>query len=445
MQKTDWQCIFDQPHTVKCLKGGRNSLKSSTVASRFVDLALTQNSKRFLLARTVEKKIKESSYQAIAEEAQRKGVAHEFKLMQDRIVCHATNSVFLITGLMTNIHEIKSLNNIDYTWVEEANNAREEALYTLLPTVLRNDNSEIWFTWNPRSPLDPIERYFESVKNTAIWCHVNYHNNPFMTETAHTERLRFKEAEPLLYDHVWLGEFVPDNLTLKVLPYSMLQRAVGAAKKVNYIPKEPAIIGLDVADGGIDMPAIAVRQGASILMAEEMRKLTDTAAITDYALKVASQYPRCFAIFYDATGVGAGIKGEIQRLYRAGRKLPFTNAYPFFAGGVPKSKDKIYSDNIKQSAMFARYNSQVWWCLRQRLLNTCKLLDGQAINPNLCLFLPEDVTNQTLSELSQIEYKRDNYDRIVIDKAPHGTRSPNIADAIMMAFANDVRYGLRPF
>jgi phage terminase large subunit len=60
-------------------------------------------------------------------------------------------------GLRSNVTSLQSLEAIDVAWIEEAQSVSQNSLDVLYPT-LRTDGSEIWASWNPRNPTDPIDR-----------------------------------------------------------------------------------------------------------------------------------------------------------------------------------------------------------------------------------------------------------------------------------------------
>ena len=55
---------------------------------------------------------------------------------------------FTFTGLDRNLDSLKSKARILLCWIDEAEAVKEEAYRKLIPTV-REDDSEIWVTWNP--------------------------------------------------------------------------------------------------------------------------------------------------------------------------------------------------------------------------------------------------------------------------------------------------------
>jgi phage terminase large subunit len=79
----------------------------------------------------------------------------------------------------------------------------------------------------------------------------------------------------------------------------------------------------------------------------------------------------------------------------------------------------------------------LWWALRLRFQATYRAVVGKlpyaideiiSIDPKLPELLPLTM------ELSQPTYSINTVGKIVIDKSPDGTRSPNLADAVMICF-----------
>jgi phage terminase large subunit len=110
-------------------------------------------------------------------------------------------------GLRHNLDSIKSKARIKLLWVDEAEPVTETAWAKAIPSV-REDDAEIWVTWNPerktsathkRFRLDPPER--------SRIVEMNWRDNPWFPELLNRRRLEDKEKRPDSYDHVWEGGF----------------------------------------------------------------------------------------------------------------------------------------------------------------------------------------------------------------------------------------------
>jgi hypothetical protein len=81
---------------------------------------------------------------------------------------------------------------------------------TLRPTI-RAENSEIWASWNPRFPSDPIDQFFRgpTPPENAIIRKVNYEHNKFFPRVLRAEMEEDRRRDPAMFAHVWMGEYMP--------------------------------------------------------------------------------------------------------------------------------------------------------------------------------------------------------------------------------------------
>jgi hypothetical protein len=101
---------------------------------------------------------------------------------------------------------IKSLEGFGRAWVEEAQSISQRSLDLLLPTI-RAEKSEIWFSWNPDQPTDPVDSFFNGKPEGAARVHVTYKDNPFCPDVMLTEAKRLERADRDSYEHIWLGGY----------------------------------------------------------------------------------------------------------------------------------------------------------------------------------------------------------------------------------------------
>ncbi|MBW8843275.1 MAG: hypothetical protein JF608_16060 [Sphingomonadales bacterium] len=81
--------------------------------------------------------------------------------------------------------------------------------------------------------------------------------------------------------------------------------------------------------------------------------------------------------------------------------------------------------------------AQAWWQLRLRFERTHKAVTaGEIYDPADLISLPRDMPGlaSLRKELSQATRAVNGALKLVVDKKPEGTRSPNKADALVMAF-----------
>lgn len=115
---------------------------------------------------------------------------------------------YKFVGLDRNIDSIKSKSRIKLCWVDEAEPATEEAWVKLIPT-LREEDSELWVTWNPESKRSPTHKRFrEGREDKRIKIvELNWRDNPWFPSVLERTRQRDKIDRPDRYDHIWEGHF----------------------------------------------------------------------------------------------------------------------------------------------------------------------------------------------------------------------------------------------
>lgn len=425
-------------------------MKTFSFAEALVIIS-SESFKRIMCGRQFMESIDVSVKPAIEKQIYRFGMEDEFLIHKTQIINKVTKSLFRFKGLERNMMSIKGWEDVDIFWGEEANTIKQEA-WDLLTKTIRKPGSEIWLSFNRHSRNDPVDKRFLS-KNAdtsdAIIQKVGWQNNPHLSEEQEKERLHDLKYNNDKYPHIWDGEPKDNYGFYRVLSYESLLKCVDAHKKINYKPSGMSYSGLDVADEGNDTNSWAYRQGPllSIVREWKVKYLHMTAAKADFLNKtnnVASMY-------YDAGGLGAGIKSDLSRIKtspQTGTGPGLKKFIPFLFNGKVKGPNRFFIKHkelkIKNKDYFHRINAQAWWNLKLRTENTIKLLDGEKINPDKCFFIDSEIENidKVLSELSQCVYD-DSSGKIKVDKAPDDADSPNLADSIVMAYANDIKKGLR--
>lgn len=203
---------FLLPKRYKAAHGGRGSGKSHHFAEDIVDAAVRRKGLRVVCVREVQKTLKESAKRLIEDKITHHGLWPLFggKPRNDHIVTPG-GGVILFQGMQDHTAEsIKSLEGFDIAWVEEAQTLSALSLEYLRPTI-RKPGSELWFSWNPRSALDPVDQFFRGVQppDNAAVVKVNYPDNPFFPAELEDERQHDAKSNRDRYAHIWLGEYEP--------------------------------------------------------------------------------------------------------------------------------------------------------------------------------------------------------------------------------------------
>lgn len=225
-----------------------------------------------------------------------------------------------------------------------------------------------------------------------------------------------------------------------VIPAEWVQAAVDAHVKLA-LPEASGkrIAGLDVADEGGDLNALAARKGYLLQNVEDWGE-GDTGATTRRAVTTLGTEP--VEVQYDSVGVGAGVKSEANRLASEGLLPPNMKFIPWSAGAsVQNPDDRLIPDDQDSPInrdFYANLKAQAWWQLRLRFERTYRAVtEGVTYAADELISIPSDMPgrSQLEKELSQVTATRTTSSlKLIINKTPPGTRSPNKADAVVMAF-----------
>lgn len=114
---------------------------------------------------------------------------------------------YKFAGLDRSIDSIKSKARVLLCWVDEAETVTSAAWSTLIPT-LREEDSELWVTWNPKRKGSPTDQRFRRTQDPRYKvCELNWRDNPRFPGVLERARLRDLRDRPDEYDHIWEGAY----------------------------------------------------------------------------------------------------------------------------------------------------------------------------------------------------------------------------------------------
>lgn len=146
---------------------------------------------------------------------------------------------YTFVGLDRNVDSVKSKARILLGWIDEAEPVTDEAWSKLIPT-LREEDSELWVTWNPERKNSATNKRFRVTQDPrAKIVELNWRDNPWFPAILDRKRLADKEARPEQYDHIWEGDFVSASTGAyyaKSLTEAKEQRRIGALAKDPLLP-----------------------------------------------------------------------------------------------------------------------------------------------------------------------------------------------------------------
>lgn len=431
--------FWAKPSPGKVLYGGRMSTKSWDAAANANRIS-QYTQVRILCTRMFQNKIEESVYNTLKSQAIRFGIDHLFEYQRGKIKCKTTGSEFIFYGLSRNTDEIKSLEGIDILWIEEAHALTEEMWEILEPTIIRNEGAEVWIVFNPRLATDfAYRRFVLNPPNGYIVRKINYDENPFLPQGA-LDKIKEKRAESE-EDYMHIYEGVPrDNDDRAIIKRTWVQSAIDAHKKLDIEPTGEARIGFDVADDGEDLNAMVwakgvLCEGVTHWKGQEDELLKSATLVYSKAQSLGA------SIDYDSIGVGASMGAKFKELNETKKgKIEYRQ---FNAGGKVLEPEKEYMPKVKNKDHFANIKAQAWQTVADRLMKThAWVTKGQECDPSEIISISSDCQNleALITELSTPFRDFDPSGKTKVeskkDLAKRDVKSPNMADAFIMAFAN---------
>lgn len=190
-----------------CLDGGRGSAKSWTVAYFLLMKGMILR-KRILCTREIQNTIADSVYKLLCDQIAQYPYFERFYEVKKNSIIGANGTEFIFKGLFRNTQDIKSMEGIDYCWVEEAQSVSRASLTVLLPTI-RKEGSQIIFTYNPTNDDDPVHVDYNLTKrDDCLHITINYDENPWFPEVLRREMLWDRAHDIDKYYHIWRGQCV---------------------------------------------------------------------------------------------------------------------------------------------------------------------------------------------------------------------------------------------
>ncbi|WP_334473482.1 TerL protein [Arsenophonus sp. PmNCSU2021_1] len=231
-----------------------------------------------------------------------------------------------------------------------------------------------------------------------------------------------------------------------LIPAEWVQAAIDAHTKLGIKPTGIRLGAFDVADEGKDKNAFSWRHGFLLEGIEEWSgKGSDIFGSVESVFQLADKY-QLESFRFDEDGLGAGVRGDARIIndQRRQRRAARIDAVPFRGSGGVFDPDKeavagFDGQNARLNKdFFANAKAQSWWHLRKRFQNVYRaVVEKQPFKPDELIAIngAMRLKDKLIVELSQPTYSINAVGKIVIDKQPDGTKSPNLADSVMINFA----------
>jgi phage terminase large subunit len=262
------------PARYKGVDGGRGSGKSHFFGEMLIEDSLSNRGLRSVCIREVQKTLKESSKRLIEDKLQafRLGEADGFKVFNE-VIETPGDGLIAFQGMQDhNAESIKSLEGFKRAWVEEAQTLSARSLQLLRPTI-RDEDSELWFSWNPTRKSDAVDQMLrgEVLPTGAVVVRANWRDNPKFPKVLEQERLDCLRMQPEQYDHIWEGGYAQ---VLAGAYYAKSIALAKAEKRIGRVPADPLMTIRLFADiGGTGARADAFTLWAAQFIGKEIRAL----------------------------------------------------------------------------------------------------------------------------------------------------------------------------
>lgn len=246
--------------------------------------------------------------------------------------------------------------------------------------------------------------------------------------------LKKRKTDPVVFNQEYECDFLA-SIESGVIEHVWVQAAIGAAEKLGLTPTGLRRATYDIADTGHDKNAVCVRYGIEVCDVQQWsgsnsNPMTSVRKAFDVVGAAAVN-----EVLYDADGMGASWRDYFVIV---GRERKTAVPWGMFRGSGPVLDPEMRApgtDRMNQD-FFENYKAQSWMALRQRFLETYRAVNGEKYDPSAIISINPKCSNltQLASELCQPTRKWSKTGKLMIDKTPDDVASPNLADAVMMAF-----------
>jgi phage terminase large subunit len=135
-------------------------------------------------------------------------LAEHFEIGEKYIRTKSRRISYKFSGLESKtVQSLKSTTKILLLWADEAEPITDATWDVVLPT-LRQEDSELWVTWNPARKSSATDRRFRQATDPRFRVvELNWRDNPRFPAILERQRARWMTSDPDSYDHVWEGAY----------------------------------------------------------------------------------------------------------------------------------------------------------------------------------------------------------------------------------------------
>lgn len=232
--------------------GGRGSGKSHFFGGLAAEKALmwpgdAGEGLRMVCIREVQKTLKQSAKKLIEDKLVDFGLGEQqgFKVFRE-VIETPGDGLITFQGMQDHTADsIKSLEGFHVAWAEEAQGISERSMSLLRPTIRWEDisrglASELWWSWNPSRPTDPVDRVLRGANKPtgAVVVKANWSDNPWFPIVLEQERQDCINNTPERYGHTWEGEYAT---VLEGAYYAKHLTEAQISGRIGFFPLDPLL------------------------------------------------------------------------------------------------------------------------------------------------------------------------------------------------------------
>lgn len=175
-------------------------------------------------------------------------LAQHFEIGEKYIRTRSGRISYKFSGMdKRTIMSLKSKAKILLLWADEAEPITDTSWEIVIPT-LRQEDSELWVTWNPARKNSATDRRFRQTKDPAYKVvELNWRDNPKFPEILNRKRLRHLREDPDTYPHVWEGAYAT---AIKGAYFTKQLIAMRGEGRLGRVPVDPNMKRMLFADIG---------------------------------------------------------------------------------------------------------------------------------------------------------------------------------------------------
>lgn len=185
--------------------GGRSAAKSYSICLTLL-LKMLERKILVLCVREVQRSIEDSVHRLMV------SIIEKYDLpgfiITKTSIRHENGSEVMFKGLkLETADSLKSIPDVDYCFVEEAQSVSKRSITILVPTI-RKEGSQIIWAYNPDTLNDPVKtEIVDKADEKTFVCKINSQDvEEFLNPTIIEEREKMKREDYSQYLHVWMGE-----------------------------------------------------------------------------------------------------------------------------------------------------------------------------------------------------------------------------------------------